>query len=139
MNFLGPCKRGVSVGLPDESINPDGESNPGEQVVLPAKGDHQDQTTHLLQTVHHVRYGCLHPISLKSKELSNTAVALRWLHDNPEGSRQASPFAVAQLRNINPHEKYQDLMGQLQHAEFLLEFNRADTLVCLAHLFTRML
>ena len=74
-----------------------------------------------------------------SKDLDRMALALAWLHDYPEGSRQASPFAVGQSRNIHTDEEYEHLMGQLRHAEFRLKFNPADTLVCLAHLFTRML
>ena len=74
-----------------------------------------------------------------SKDLSRLAVALAWLNDYPEGSGQASPFAVGQSRNTHTHEEYEHLMGQLRHAEFRLKFDPADTLVCLAHLFTRML
>jgi hypothetical protein len=127
------------AGIPDESIHPDGESNPGEQVVLPSKGDHQGQSLHLLKEADHVRYGNLHEVSRMAKDLDRMAVALAWLHDYPEGSGQASPFAVAQSRNFHTPEKYEDLMGQLRHAEFRLKFNPADTLVCLSVYVTRML
>ena len=127
------------AGIPDESIHPDGEGNQCKQVVLPSKGDHQGQSLHLLKAVHHVRYGCLHQISCMSKDLDRMALALAWLHNYPEGSRQASPFAVAQSRNIHTHEEYEHLMDELQSAEIRLKFDPADTLVCLAHLFTRML
>ena len=127
------------AGIPDESIHPDGEGNQCKQVVLPSKGDHQGQSLHLLKAVHHVGYGCLHQISCMSKNLDRMAVALAWLQDYPEGSRQASPFAVGQSRNIHTPEEYEHLMDQLRHAEFRLEFDPADTPPCLSVYVTRML
>jgi hypothetical protein len=130
-------QRGASAGIPDESIHPDGEGNPCKQVVPPSKGDHQGQSLHLLQAVHHVQHGCLCSISLKSKDLSSTALA--WLRDYPEGTRQASSIAAGYSRIIHTDNKYEHLMDELQSAEFRLKFDPADTLVCLAPLFTRML